>query len=381
MSSKIKVDNIADQGNNSLINKCGSTITLGASGDTIELASGASQTGFGRTGTVDWQTTKKTASFTAVSGEGYFVDTSSSAITAALPASPTAGAIVYIKDYDGSFGTNACTVARNSSNIRGGTNNFFVRKTNSGAVFIYVDATEGWQVFVDGSDADAQQTYICPTGGTITTCGNFKIHTFTGPGTFTVNELGCSGANDTVDYLVVAGGGGGAGQRQHSGGGGAGGTRFSDCHWCAPSPVAPSAGTALTVLAQGYPITVGSGGSGGDRITLVQVAYLVVPGGVSLRQSHPAGGGGGGQFFSNVNGVPGGSGGGGGSDTGTGGAGNTPPVTPAPRKMVDMVQDATLAVAVAGGGGGMAAKSGPGLCPSISTCLSTCKVMVELVYK
>jgi hypothetical protein len=37
--------------------KCGTTITLGASGDTIALAAGASQTGFGRTGTVDWDTT------------------------------------------------------------------------------------------------------------------------------------------------------------------------------------------------------------------------------------------------------------------------------------------------------------------------------------
>ena len=36
---------------------------------------GASQSGFGRTGTVDWQTTIKTANFTAVNGEGYFVDT------------------------------------------------------------------------------------------------------------------------------------------------------------------------------------------------------------------------------------------------------------------------------------------------------------------
>ena len=37
------------------------TITIGASGDTVSLASGASQSGFGRTGTVDWQTTIKTA--------------------------------------------------------------------------------------------------------------------------------------------------------------------------------------------------------------------------------------------------------------------------------------------------------------------------------
>jgi hypothetical protein len=37
------------------------------------------QSGFGRTGTVDWDTTAKTASFTAVSGNGYFVNTTSGA--------------------------------------------------------------------------------------------------------------------------------------------------------------------------------------------------------------------------------------------------------------------------------------------------------------
>ena len=57
------------------------TITLGASGDTITLASGASQTGFGRTGTVDWQHSIKTATFTAANGEGYFVNTSGGAFT------------------------------------------------------------------------------------------------------------------------------------------------------------------------------------------------------------------------------------------------------------------------------------------------------------
>ena len=69
--SKIEVNTIEPQ--------CGTTLTLGASGDTVTLASGASQSGFGRTGTVDWQTTKKTANFTAVSGEGYFVDTNGGA--------------------------------------------------------------------------------------------------------------------------------------------------------------------------------------------------------------------------------------------------------------------------------------------------------------
>ena len=55
--SKIEVNTVEPQ--------CGTTLTLGASGDTVQLASGASQSGFGRTGTVDWQTTKKTASFAA----------------------------------------------------------------------------------------------------------------------------------------------------------------------------------------------------------------------------------------------------------------------------------------------------------------------------
>ena len=106
MTSTIKVDNIQDQDGNNIINENANTITIGASGDTVTLASGASQSGFGRTGTVDWDTTAKTASFTAVSGNGYFVDTSSSAITVTLPASPSAGAIVSIADYTNTFSTN-----------------------------------------------------------------------------------------------------------------------------------------------------------------------------------------------------------------------------------------------------------------------------------
>ena len=46
--SKIEVNTVEPQ--------CGTTLTLGASGDTVTLGSGASQSGFGRTGTVDWQT-------------------------------------------------------------------------------------------------------------------------------------------------------------------------------------------------------------------------------------------------------------------------------------------------------------------------------------
>ena len=86
MTSTIKVNNIQNQCGANIINENSNTITLGASGDTIALASGASQSGFGRTGTVDWQTTKKTTAFTAVNGEGYFVATAASgAVTMTLP--------------------------------------------------------------------------------------------------------------------------------------------------------------------------------------------------------------------------------------------------------------------------------------------------------
>ena len=86
MTSTIKVNNVQNQCGQNIINENSNTITLGASGDTIALASGASQSGFGRTGTVDWQTSIKTSTITVVNGEGYFVDTTSGGITANLPA-------------------------------------------------------------------------------------------------------------------------------------------------------------------------------------------------------------------------------------------------------------------------------------------------------
>ena len=114
--SEVKVNKISPRTN------CG-TVQLGDSGDTITIPAGATitnngtQTGFGRTGTVNWDTTKKTAGFTGVSGNGYFIDTSSGAITVNLPASPSAGDIMALADYAGTAGINAITVGRNGSNL------------------------------------------------------------------------------------------------------------------------------------------------------------------------------------------------------------------------------------------------------------------------
>src|SRR5210317_1730008 len=223
MASTIKVDNIQNQCGANIANKCGTTITLGASGDTITLACGASQTGFGRTGTVDWDTTAKTASFTAVSGNGYFVNTTSGAVTMTLPASPSAGDIVSVKDYAYTFATNNLTVNRNGSPIGGGSDIDTIEYSTNGdfLTFIYVDGTQGWVLTNDSTNTDSlTQEFITATGGTITTCGNCKIHTFTGPGTFTVSEIADCSANNIVSYLVLAGGGGGGVDNAGGGGGG-----------------------------------------------------------------------------------------------------------------------------------------------------------------
>ena len=332
--SEIKVNKISPRTN------CG-TVQLGDSGDTFTIPAGATitnngtQTGFGREGSVNWDTTAKTAGFTGVSGNGYFINTTAGTITVNLPASPSAGDIMAIKDYTGTFATNACTVGRNSSNIRGAASDFLFNINNSGAVFIYVDATEGWQVFVDGSNGDATLSFITASGGTETTCGDFKIHTFTGPGTFTVSGVSNCIATNLVDYMVVAGGGGGAG-RYASGAGGAGGyreskvTATSGC-WTA-SPLAET--SSLPVSALAYPITVGGGGAGGTPGSPCGPVNNGQNGSNSVFSTiTSAGGGGGGSRGctpgspNGYPGSPGGSGGGAGYAQ-CGGSGNTPPVSP-----------------------------------------------------
>ena len=82
----LNTDAIKNLSTSSIITQTNATtITLGFSGSTIAIASGATQTGFGRTGTVNWDTTAKTTTVTAVSGSGYFVNTTSGAITVNLP--------------------------------------------------------------------------------------------------------------------------------------------------------------------------------------------------------------------------------------------------------------------------------------------------------
>ena len=134
--SKIEVDAIDKQS--------GSTLTLGGSGTAVTLACGATQTGFGRTGTVDWNTTPKTTgTFSAVSGDGFFLNTSGGVITANLPAG-TPGAIVSFADYAGTFDSNTMTVGRNSEKINGATADLTVSVERAANTLVYTDGTQGW---------------------------------------------------------------------------------------------------------------------------------------------------------------------------------------------------------------------------------------------
>jgi hypothetical protein len=330
--SKLEVNAVEPQ--------CGTNLTLGASGDTIIIPSGATisnqgtAAGFGPTGAVSWNTTKITADPNpAVTGVGYFADTTSAAFTITLPSSPSAGAVVGIADYANTFATNNLTVDRNGSNIGGAAENATLFTNGVSVTFVYVDATQGWIVTDSGNRSDlSTPEYIVATGGTITTsgCGNYKIHTFTGPGTFTVTSAGNPLGSTEVDYLVVAGGGGGGGNT-HGGGGGAGGFRESSgvASGCYSASPLGSGVSALPVSAQGYPITVGGGGGG---FTTPGVQGQGTPGLNSVFSTIISAGGGGGNSNDFPTGLAGGSGGGGsqvcGNSPTTIGAGNTPPVSP-----------------------------------------------------
>jgi len=145
-----------------------------------------------------------------------------------------------------------------------------------------------------------------PAGGTITTSGAYRIHTFTSSGTFT-NTV----ASLPVEYLVVAGGGSG-GDGNDSGGGGAGGFRTNVSG--ATSGGGASAEAAMSLSATSYTVTVGAGGARGGSTN---------GGNSSFNGITSIGGGAGGDNDNGYNGISGGSGGGGDNDGDSAGGSGT----------------------------------------------------------
>jgi len=317
--SEIKVNKISPRTN------CG-TVQLGDSGDTFTIPSGATinnqgtATNFGATGSASWVTTVKTSTFTAVAGEGYFVNTTGGAVTVNLPAG-TAGAVVAVKDYANTFDTNACTLVQNGSDkIGGSTVNGILETEGIAVTLVFIDSTQGWLVTDSGLQSESPtEQFIAATGGTVTTCGNFKVHTFTSPGTFCVSNAGNAGGSNTVSYMVIGGGGGGGPSYPSTGGGGGGaggfreGLGLNDSY--TGSPLRAPTGVPVTVTS--FPVTVGGGGAVVTQGSSSIFSTITSAGGGGGRANNPSGPGG-----------PGGSGGGATHSGNTGGTGNTPPVSP-----------------------------------------------------
>ena len=365
--SEVKVNKISPRTN------CG-TVTLGDSGDTFTIPSGATITnagtasGFGATGEISWDTTvKTTGTFTATAGVGYFLNTTGGTITVNLPAG-AAGSSVALADYAGTWQTSNVTVSPNGSEKIGGVAADVTLNTEGQSVtFVYIDGTQGWVNVLDSTSNVRGATYMSASGGnSCGTDGNYKYHVFTGPGTFTVSSISGIPSNNVVDYLVVAGGAGGGGGTPNwtqAGGGGAGGYRTFVSN---PTTSPKNAPAGITVSATAYPIAVGGGGAGGAG---GGCGAAGTSGSVSTFSSiSSAGGGGGGSYAGPVAAVAGGSGGGGANASAgpniCGAAGNTPPVSPSQGSNGGNANRAFVGPTnyqnFAGGGGGANAVGGNG---------------------
>lgn len=245
----------------------GSSVALGAS---TTIATGLS-----------WQSTIVTAAtLTAVSGNGYWINTTSNACTITLPANPALGDEIVFVDYARKWGTNAITINTNSKKFQGNTSPNPVYNTNGQSVkIVYSDVTQGWIPTTDDNVS-------------------YETPQFSG----------------AISYLVVAGGGSGGNER--GGGGGAGGYRTNY-------------GGSTVNIAQSttYTITVGTGGAAkatnnqgvgnnGTDSTISGSGFTTI---TSTGGGGGANGGGAGQN--------GGSGGGGYSNIAAG-SGNTPSTSP-----------------------------------------------------
>ena len=400
MASKIKVNNIVAQS--------GTDVTLGESGNTITIPSGAtfdatnstftlpdgsvtnvklennsvtingSTVALGSSTTIQastaWQTSLKSSTFTAADTEGYFVDTSSNAVTMNLPAG-NVGDYVEAVDATGSFLTNNFTISANGSEkIEGSTDDKVLSGNRQGIRLVYSGAANGWVVptsnifllaptltsvsgniivgftsdltltgtnflnanlvvnFLQSSDninenvtvtptSDTSATVsvpsgvysnvtagnsvtikvtnseglssggsnktalAAPTGGSISTTGNFRVHTFTSSSNF-VNQI----PSLSCEYLIIAGGGGGG---QHwAGGGGAGGYRCSVSG--ETSGGGASAESPASVTAGTHAVVVGAGGTGGNTNAASEAARGNDGSSSSFFSISSVGGGGGG---------------------------------------------------------------------------------------
>jgi hypothetical protein len=111
-----------------------------ANGGTNATTASAARTSLG----ADAYPIQKGANYTAVAGDNIVVTAGS--ITITLPASPSAGDTVGIKDGTGAAATTTFTVARNGENIASDASDLVFDKNFAEITMMYIDGTIGWSV-------------------------------------------------------------------------------------------------------------------------------------------------------------------------------------------------------------------------------------------
>jgi len=253
-------------------------------------------------GEISWQSTIVTTSSTIVASRGYWINTTSNAVTITLPGSASVGDRIILTDYLRTWGSNALTINQNSLKFQGNTSPNPVYDTAGQSVdLVYSGATQGW---IPNSDDDV----------TLETAQTYS-----------------------ANFLVIAGGGSGgigtsAGNSEGGGGGGAGGYRTS------AQTISP--GNAITITVGDGGASVSASDTNGNKGSSSSIS------GTGLTTITSDGGGFGASPV--ANGGSGGSGGGGGTSAspGAGGNGNTPSTSPSQGNN--------------GGSGGTGAKAGGG---------------------
>ena len=94
-------------------------------------------------GGTSWQAVK-TSTFTAVAGEGYFINTTGGSFEMDLPAGSIGDEVSFI-DYAGTFDSNPLTIDQNGTEkIAGSTDPLTVSTERAANTLVYVDSTQGW---------------------------------------------------------------------------------------------------------------------------------------------------------------------------------------------------------------------------------------------
>jgi hypothetical protein len=198
MASILKVDTIQDQSGNNIINESADTITIGASGDTITIPSGATLSNSGTLGAgmgkvLQVVSTTKTDSFSTTSAT--LVDITG--LSATITPTNTSSKIMVLSSF---IGSNASDSADQFQLVRDSTN-----------IGVSTSGSTSNQTAILGSGASAAITYTVSImfldSPSTTSATTYKVQAKRTVGTLYVgrNNSGTNGAISTITVMEIAG--------------------------------------------------------------------------------------------------------------------------------------------------------------------------------